>query len=151
MNSRLSLTLLLGLLTIFTLTSCSAATPKLSITLTTDKNVYAAEDPVGLALTVLNLNKRRDYEAKFSSGQKYDFSLYDTQGNHVWSWSAGQMFIQSLTQLTLTPNKPRTFMIVWDQNLLSGQRIAAGKYKLVGSFKLRDQKINSNEMELEFR
>ena len=37
----------------------------------------------------------------FRSGQEYDFTLYDSAGNSLWTWSADKTFIQELHQRTV--------------------------------------------------
>lgn len=123
---------------------------KIFITLTTDKQVYQPKDPIAMALTVCNSGSQ-SYQAIFSSGKKYDFFLNDANGKEVWKWSGDKLFSQAFSKMALEPGKPKTYVIVFDQVLPSGEKLKAGKYKLVGVLTKTEKEFKSEPVEIEVR
>lgn len=66
----------------------------------------------GGALTMsLNIQNNTDKTVTLNhtSGQKYDFKLFDAAGNNVYTWSADKMFIAALTTTELKPGEKFEF------------------------------------------
>jgi hypothetical protein len=120
-----------------------AGTPHLFVGLTSDKMVYHAEEPLGVALTVLNQG-RHPYRAAFSSGLKYDFILSDPSDKEVWRWSWDKMFTQAFTELILKPQIPQTWVVIIEPKVLR-----PGKYRLTAIFKTTEKLFQTESMEIE--
>lgn len=88
-------------------------------------------EPVTLVLTVRN---RADQPRSLTlpTSQTHDFAVSAGAGDEVWRWSAGRMFAQMLTEVTLAAGESRTFSETWDQVCSDGRPAAAGPYRLVG-------------------
>ncbi len=113
------------------------------VTVATDKKVYAVGDTITFTLTVKNGTKQA-LPLRFSSGQRYDFKLFDAKipagarpdtGKPLWQWSRGRMFTMMIASEKLEPGKTLTFSDKYEFKAMPGQTIkllAAGKYTLVG-------------------
>ncbi len=121
----------------------------LLVTLRTDKTVYQLGEDVRIALTVTN-RSRQDFTATFPSAWQADFAVYDRAGKAHWRWSAGRMFAQALTTLTLKPGESRTYQAIWEQLDQRGERVKAGKYSLKGALLYRSA-VNSARQPLIIR
>ena len=88
-------------------------------------------EPVTLVLTVRN---RADEPRSLTlpSSQTHDFAVSAGAGDEVWRWSAGRMFAQMLTEVTLAAGESRTFSETWDQVCSDDRPAAVGPYRLVG-------------------
>ena len=113
------------------------------VSIATDKKTYAAGDPIKITLTVKNNTKLAE-SLRFSSGQRYDFKLYDAktgtaakpdESKLVWQWSRGHMFAMMIGSEKLDPGKTLVFSDKYEFKSAPGQTakpLAAGKYTLVG-------------------
>jgi hypothetical protein len=66
----------------------------------------------GGALTmslILQNNTDKTVTLNHTSGQKYDFKLFDAQGNNVYTWSANKMFIAATGTTELKPGEKIEF------------------------------------------
>lgn len=108
----------------------AAATPPLFLGVKTDKQVYKPQEPIAMALTVLNPSgpPRR---VQLASSQQFDFLLCQEE-QVIWRWSEDKLFAQALTSLTLEPDRPVTFLVKFDQKLASGDYLQPGRYQVVG-------------------
>lgn len=108
----------------------SASQPEgLMLQLKTDKDEYAAGEPVSLGLTVTNLGDQV-IRLSFPSSQIYDF-VVRRQGQEIWRWSSDKMFAMVLTELKLNPGESRTYHETWPQVDQKGEQVTAGSYELV--------------------
>jgi hypothetical protein len=109
-------------------------------TLSTDKAVYAIDDPVDLTFTVTN-NGKEDAKFSYGSNEQYDFiiKLGDTE---VARWSLGQTFVPSDLDLVLAPGKAFTFTTRWLQKDQDSQFVAAGSYDIIGISTEKDNPVN---------
>src|SRR5689334_3743691 len=74
-----------------------------ALTVTTHKQTYNDTEPIHITLTAKNTTKP-PYTLRFS-GQKYDIEIHKGKagnGEKVWQWSRGQMFIMSILSAALT-------------------------------------------------
>ena len=113
------------------------------VTVATDKKTYAVGDTITFTLTVKNGTKQA-LPLRFSSGQRYDFKLFDAKtpagtkpdtGKPLWQWSHGRMFTMMISSEKLEPGTTRTFSDKYEFKAIPGQTLkplAAGKYALVG-------------------
>ena len=143
-------TILFLLLSTLFLPSCQAAVPKLFVGITTDKSVYRQGEPIAMALTVLNQGSKT-YEAQFASSKIYDFYLYDAEERLVWKWSGDKMFAMALVNRELLSKLPLTYVITFNQTLLSGKQLGPGKYQLVGEFSIRENPRRTKPVAIEVR
>jgi hypothetical protein len=109
----------------------------LQLRLTSDRSAYKAGDPVMLTLTVTNPGAT-PVTLQFPSAQQYDFEVR-RGGQAIWRWSAGRMFTQALTSLTIGPGEKRVFTQTWNQRDDNGQAVAAGSYEAVGTLTTMDR------------
>lgn len=118
--------------------------------LSTDKAVYAIDDPVDLTFTITNIGKE-DTKLEFGSTQQYDFII--KQGTaEIAKWSLGQTFVQSpptqpLT-LFLAPGRSFVYTTRWLQKDQDNQLVAPGTYQIVG---VSTAKGNTVSVTLEFQ
>ncbi len=88
-------------------------------------------EPVTLVLTVRNRGDR-SRSLTLPTSQTHEFVVSGGAGDEVWRWSAGRMFAQRLTEVTLAAGESRTFSETWDQVCGDGRPAAIGPYRLVG-------------------
>ena len=67
------------------------------VSVTTDRETYATNDVIELRLELKN-DTNWPLVLEFTTGQRYDFAVLGTQGDTVWSSSAGRNFMQMLGQ-----------------------------------------------------
>lgn len=138
------------LISLCSISVVAATSEKLLITLTTDKQVYRTTDPIAVALTVSNQDNQT-YQAIFSSGKKYDFYLFDESGKEIWRWSQDKMFSQAFSKFNIEPDQPKTFVIIFNQLLASGEKLKPGKYQLIGVMATTEREFRSKKAEIEIR
>ncbi len=83
------------------------------------------------------------------TSQTHDFAVTGGGGDEVWRWSAGKMFAQMLTQLTLAAGESLTFSETWDQVCSDGRPAAVGPYRLVGWIPSLTTPVSSPPIEFE--
>ena len=78
-----------------------------------------------MSLTIFN-NTDNDVIINHSSGQKYDFKVFDADGEIIYTWSADKLFIEMLTATEIAAGESVTFT-----ETLSADEYAAIKEKAV--------------------
>lgn len=73
----------------------------------------------------------KDQLLTYSSGQSFDFNVYDAQGNQVYNWSANKSFMMMIREETLKAKEAFHIEEVWDYTDLSGQKLPSGTYKVI--------------------
>jgi intracellular proteinase inhibitor BsuPI/S-layer family protein len=108
-------------------------------TLSTDKAVYAIDDPVDLTFTVTNTGKD-DVKFAYDTNQQYDFivKLGDTE---VARWSLGQTFVRNNLDLVLAPGKSFVFNTRWLQKNQDSQLVPSGNYEIIGISPEKDDTV----------
>ncbi len=103
-------------------------------------------EPVTLVLTVWN---RGDQSRSLTlpTSQTHEFVVSGGAGDEVWRWSAGRMFAQRLTEVTLAAGDSRTFSETWDQVGGDGRPAAIGPYRLVGGIPALATPVSSAPLE----
>lgn len=96
----------------------------------TDQTSYGRDEPVAMALVVVNNGSRRA-DFLFRSGQKFDFTVKQ-DGRTVWKWSSGRFFTAMLQDKALAPGDFWLHVAVWDGTDNSGRRVRPGRYQLTG-------------------
>jgi len=74
--------------------------PGLTCYLSTDRSQYQPGQTVVMSITVVNPFDE-PVTLQFTSGQTYDFAIWDSNGQKVWQWSDGKVFTQALQQREL--------------------------------------------------
>jgi len=101
-------------------------------------DVQASDVPGGtkFLLTVINTTDKF-IPFSFNSGQTYDFSVLDADGQEIWRWSRRMFFTNVMRQEAIRPNKNWTFEVTWNHRDNDLNVVGAGKYKVVGSLVTR--------------
>jgi hypothetical protein len=133
----------LALLIFLFTSSVQAVTPNIWAGLATNKTVYRAKEPIAISLTILNQNQI-PYKALFASGKRFDFFLYK-DNKVIWKWSGDKMYTQSLISITLEPNQPLTYVIIFEPKLL---RIKPGYYRLIGAWITTEKEWTSQPLDI---
>lgn len=63
---------------------------------------------LGMSITIRN-NTDKEVTLQHTSGQKFDFKLFDANGNNVYTWSADKQFIALVNETVLNPGESITF------------------------------------------
>ena len=106
----------------------------LTTTLATDRAAYASGQPVGLILTVTNAGGA-PVTLRFTSGQRYDFTIGPAGGDPVWRWSAGRAFIQMLGEERVSPGSRLEFRERY------GGVLEPGRYRATGVVTAMDRQL----------
>ena len=98
--------------------------------------VTTANDSVEMVLQVTNTTES-PVELTFTSGQSYDFVVYDGAGTEVWRWSSEQMFTQALREERVAPGETLTYSAIW-----APAPGTAGEFEVVGILTARDREVS---------
>ena len=108
---------------------------------------------VGKCSLILKVFNITDEEIclKFSSGQQYDYIIKNSQGEQIWQWSEGQMFIfmQMLQQLFISPDCEHTFPQTWSYIDKTGNPIKPGIYMVRGILTTAPNPIKTEWIEID--
>jgi len=114
---------------------------QLLVSLSVDAPVYVAHlmppvDPERAAPTLtatLTIRNTTDHPLQIvtPSGQQYDFSISDQNGQVVYQWSAGRFFTQATTTIEVSPGE-RNFTIEIPLGNDQGKPFPAGSYSIEG-------------------
>lgn len=116
----------------------------------TESNTFQPSDRITLAVIIRN---RSDAPRTLTvpSSQTYDCIVYAGDNKEVWRWSAGRMFAQVITELTLAPGESRTFTATWDLTDRTGSPLSPGDYSVVGLVPGRAPGLTSSPVTLIIR
>ncbi|HHV53980.1 MAG TPA: hypothetical protein GXX55_00785 [Firmicutes bacterium] len=79
--------------------------------------------------TLAVLNTASDpVKLTFSTGQRYDFIVFDRKGNEIWRWSHSRAFIQMIGEMTAGPGQLLVYTAVWDGRRNDGEPAPPGEY-----------------------
>ncbi len=83
---------------------------------------------------VVTLRNRADAPRTLTlpTSQTHDCLVYDGNHKEVWRYSAGRMFAQMITEMTLAPGESRAFTVTWKQIDAQGRPLPPGDYEVVG-------------------
>lgn len=110
----------------------------LSATLTTDRSAYETGAPITMTIRVAN-ESMEPVSFEFTSGQRYDFSVYDAEGNELWRWSAGRMFTAALGTETLQPGEALLYSATYEEGPSE-----PGLYRVEGVLTARDRRASAS-------
>lgn len=65
-------------------------------------------------------------------GQRFDFQVFNSEGDRVWSWAQDKAFIMILEQRSLEPDEEMIFTARWDLRTNAGTRVPPGRYTVRG-------------------
>ncbi|NPV27838.1 MAG: hypothetical protein HPY81_10465 [Firmicutes bacterium] len=99
----------------------------LVLALATRRFRYQLGDAIEIMLTKLNLSQE-PITLDYSSSQRFDLLIRDSDGNQVWQWSDGRAFLSVLGQVVLAPNEAITYRATWNVPPTA----APGSYTIVG-------------------
>lgn len=88
------------------------------------------ETAVPLRLVVRNQSGRRLMIPM--GGQRFDFQVFDAEGNRVWSWAHDKAFIMILEQRSLESDEEMIFTARWDLRDQQGRLVRPGRYMVRG-------------------
>lgn len=97
------------------------------------KTVLAAaqtEEALELNFSIENISGEDQYYYSGSS-QRYDFSVYDSQGNEVYRWSNNMCFLTVITETIHKKGETISFSETWDYSDNKGIRVPPGEYSIV--------------------
>ena len=97
--------------------SHSSAAPERSRTVTgpsimTSLDVRQQGADIAFTFRITN-NAKKKLELLFPTGQRYDLTIVDSNGEEVWRWSAGRMFTQVLQNRVVAAFDTLTFEMKW--------------------------------------
>ncbi|WP_209121861.1 BsuPI-related putative proteinase inhibitor [Alkalihalobacillus sp. BA299] len=110
-------------------------------TLVTSLKVDKEADKLSFTLSLTNKGED-EVVIEFPTGQLFDFIVVTEKNEVVYKYSEGMMFTQAIVEKTLNPNETMTFTDEWDL-MIEGERIPAGKYKVIGELPIMT--VNGNE------
>ncbi len=119
-------------------------------TLKDDVTVSAAASEAGggltMSLTVRN-NTAKAVTIHFTSGQHYDFKLFDGDGESLYTWSADKLFIQELNDTVIEPGQTLTYTAELDGDAYGAIRDDAALLKAFVTGTSDDFEIDGNGYE----
>lgn len=66
----------------------------------------------------------------YSSGQQFDYEIYNEQGEMVYQWSNGRMFPMMLVEASLEKDQEIQHKDTWNYTDQDGRKVPAGKYRV---------------------
>ena len=99
--------------------------PAIEISVTTDRLVYAPDEPIAIRLDVTN-RTNTVVVFRFWSSQRYDFLIQDEGGGTRWHWSADIFFLAVLGEERLAPNDTLTYRERFEGQLPPGTYTVEG-------------------------
>lgn len=87
-------------------------------------NAEVNSDSIDMIISIVN-NTKKDVVLNHSSGQKFDFKLFNSTGEGLYTWSADKSFIAALTSTKIEAGKSLEF-----KETLSGEQYKAIKDKI---------------------
>ncbi|MDF1617385.1 BsuPI-related putative proteinase inhibitor [Petrocella sp. FN5] len=87
-------------------------------------------DGYGMQFKLTNVSSK-DALLTYSSGQKYDYKVYDPSGNMIYQWSKDKFFTMALVDQVIKSGDFITFNEVWPYMDDEGHKVNEGVYKIV--------------------
>jgi len=104
--------------------------PGLTCYLSTDRSQYQPGQTVVMKMTVANPFNELVI-LQFTSGQTYDFVIWDSNDQNVWQWSDGKVFTQALQQRELASGESYEVSTRW--TVPEGEtKLPPGLYRIQG-------------------
>jgi len=116
----------------------SAGNASVGLCLSTDKAEYAAGEPVVIVLTVFN-HSGREVTFRFTSSKRYDFTIQDENGNEMWRWSEGRMFLMVLGEEVIGPGREE---VIYTERYTG--ELKSGNYQVTGILAAADKAMSGS-------
>lgn len=127
-----------------TLPSLTAADPQnvfppsgFGVMVSANQHTYT-RPAIKMSLTVFNYTQRPE-TFRFRTSQRYDFTIYNSQGLKVWQWSAGQQFQPIMGELDLMPNETVTYTAQYQSSTMLKEDL----YTLKGELTLFELRLRA--------
>lgn len=94
----------------------------------TRASCQVAQDEVSFDFSLYN----HHYESQnliFGSGQQFELTITDENGEEVWRYSDGKFFTLALVMKTIDPGGKLNWKTSWDLTDKKGEKVSGGKYK----------------------
>jgi hypothetical protein len=72
-----------------------------------------------------------DQMITYSSGQTFDFNVYNSEGQHVYNWASTRSFIMMIQEVSIEKEAYVRYVTPWDYTDASGEKLPTGTYKVV--------------------
>jgi hypothetical protein len=95
---------------------------------------------IGMALRVFN-HSYIPVTFDFTTSQRYDFAIYNSNGTEVWRWSDDMAFLQVLGQVTLAPRESVRYAVKHKFVDGKGNPMPVDLYTLKGELTARDTQL----------
>lgn len=89
-------------------------------------NVRVLGDSVRLEVHVTNV-AAGPIALEFATTQRYDFDVFEADGDRVWRWSDGMTFGQATGREVLQPGESRRYAASWLARNLEGDFVASAR------------------------
>lgn len=66
----------------------------------------------------------------FSSGQEYDYFIYNQENELIYQWSDGKMFTMAIKEVTLDPGDRLNYSSEWDFTDKNGNKVQDGEFRV---------------------
>jgi flagellar hook assembly protein FlgD len=74
---------------------------------------------------------------EFPTSQLYDYSVYNAQGERVYHFGKGKMFLQALQFKTLNKGEQIQFNSMWNYKTNEAEKVPAGMYTVTAVLNIR--------------
>lgn len=103
-------------------------------------------DGFGMQFKLTNVSSK-DVLLTYSSGQKYDYKVYDPSGKMIYQWSKDKFFTMALVDEVIKSGASITFDEVWSYINDEGMKVPEGVYKVIFEtmFNYEDAYMNLND------
>ncbi|MFD1735280.1 BsuPI-related putative proteinase inhibitor [Bacillus salitolerans] len=109
----------------------------------TDLQVEATDHKALFKIQFMN-NSNEDVKLTFSSGQKYEIIVNDSNGMEVYRYSNGRAFTEALETIELKANEELAYQEEWDYSV-DGTDIQPGTYTAIAT--ILPMNVNDHEIE----
>lgn len=110
-----------------------------------DLQVEERGEEIILNYTVENRGDH-DLHLIFPSGQEFDYLIYNENGELVYRWSDGKMFIMAIHETILPAGEKIEIREVWDGRDKNGDPVPLGKYRVTFLLKARAKTADDVEI-----
>lgn len=110
-----------------------------------DLQVEERGEEIILNYTVENRGDH-DLHLIFPSGQEFDYLIYNENGELVYRWSDGKMFIMAIHETILPAGEKIEIREVWDGRDKNGDPVPPGKYRVTFLLKARAKTADDVEI-----
>lgn len=94
-----------------------------------EETEYQRGEPVEMTLRLTNCASA-PITRIFQTEQRYEFTVFNEDGEEIWRWSEGMEFANTQDEQTFQPNEQQTFVEVWDQTDNAGEPVEPGLYQI---------------------